>query len=760
MAGYSWTISNGTITSGANAPIVTYTSGVSDSVMLQLTVTNAFGCAASTNAAIPINPPPSALISPNPAVVNANTPGNQADAPPGQTSYTWTIVNGVITSATNSQSITYVSGMTGAVTLGLTVGNGLGCNPASSTLLVPIQRPPLPLAGWSFRTNYYNSFTFSNGLGETTTGLTFDGTNYWSCSGGSHNGARFANYDTNGALISTNSPGLDFRSVFTDANGAVLARQYDDNIIYQQTAPGVFTPSGIALTGGNLDAQSAVVLNGAGTAYLAMSSGVVSRWDPDGDFLGTVNLQGFGAVSNENISPQNRGIAAFGNFWLTYNGAGLASVWDKFGNRLAEISLSGAGATSDSDYSFSYCNGKFFVVDGAKGVWRGYDIGSSGKVAILGAPVNSAWNTDVQDKLLGTGQFVQVDTYFLSGITPFFPTITNVQTYEAALVYSDASFNNSSNLGNALASYVSEGGGVTMATFAFDTAAGLGIQGNLVSEDDLPFSEGGQSSGSELTMIEDVPAHPIFTGVVSFDGGSASFLNSPITILNGGTQLAHWSSRQPLVGIKDIEPGRVAGLNFYPPSSDVRSDFWVASTDGARLMANSLLWAGKVPPIILAGPSNQISGVGGSANFQVNAAGLPPLTYQWRLNGSNISGATQSNLLFSVQNGASGQYTVVVSNAYGLALSQFATLASPLEFLPISLAADGTFSLTLGSFDGTPISANRAARVKIYTTTDLSLPLNQWTLLSNPADLSDGLLTVPGLAISAAQSYFQAVEQP
>src|SRR5262249_2254807 len=160
------------------------------------------------------------------------------------------------------------------------------------------------------------------------------------------------------------------------------ARQYNSPIIYQQTSPGVFANSGVSLTGGSLDPQSSVVLNGAGTEFDAMSGGIVSRWNTNGAYLGSVNLQGFGSVSGAINTPQNRGLAAFGNYWLTYNGGGVLSAWDYSGNRLFQTVLPGAGTTSASDYSFSCCNGKVFIVDISGGLWRSFDIFSGASVAV------------------------------------------------------------------------------------------------------------------------------------------------------------------------------------------------------------------------------------------------------------------------------------------------------------------------------------------------------------------------------------------
>src|SRR6185436_4365795 len=63
------------------------------------------------------------------------------------------------------------------------------------------------------------------------------------------------------------------------------------------------------------------------------------------------------------------------------------------------------------------------------------------------------------------------------------------------------------------------------------------------------------------------------------------------------------------------------------------------------------------------------------ANFAVSATGTPPLYYQWRFNGSNLEGATNSTLLLpSVRLENSGIYQAVVFNSAGSADSSNATL--------------------------------------------------------------------------------------
>jgi len=80
-------------------------------------------------------------------------------------------------------------------------------------------------------------------------------------------------------------------------------------------------------------------------------------------------------------------------------------------------------------------------------------------------------------------------------------------------------------------------------------------------------------------------------------------------------------------------------------------------------------------PFILNQPTNQTTDVGGSASFSVTAGGSQPLSYQWRLGTNALSGATSSGLsLTNVQLSDAGNYSVVVSNAFGTVTSSNALL--------------------------------------------------------------------------------------
>jgi hypothetical protein len=70
-----------------------------------------------------------------------------------------------------------------------------------------------------------------------------------------------------------------------------------------------------------------------------------------------------------------------------------------------------------------------------------------------------------------------------------------------------------------------------------------------------------------------------------------------------------------------------------------------------------------VPPLITSQPTNVTVTAGNNASFSVTATGSLPLSYQWRLNGTNVSGATNSSVTISnAQPANAGNYSVVVAN--------------------------------------------------------------------------------------------------
>lgn len=95
-------------------------------------------------------------------------------------------------------------------------------------------------------------------------------------------------------------------------------------------------------------------------------------------------------------------------------------------------------------------------------------------------------------------------------------------------------------------------------------------------------------------------------------------------------------------------------------------------------LVSNLVWEvnGCTSPTVTVPPQNTTRTVGQNATFTVTATGTSPMTYQWKLGGANISGATTTSYTTnSVVLSANGsQYTVGVTNACGGAVSSAATL--------------------------------------------------------------------------------------
>jgi hypothetical protein len=216
-------------------------------------------------------------------------------------------------------------------------------------------------------------------------------------------------------------------------------------------------------------------------------------------------------------------------------------------------------------------------------------------VALLFADVTT-WAAEVHSKVVGTGlisgsvDLINVGTSG-GGSTPSLATLL---TYDGVMVWSDASFVSASLMGDRLADYVDAGGGVVAQAFASD---GAPLGGRWSTGGYSPMTPSSFTQGTPLTLgTISQPAHPLFTNVNSFSGGSGSWHDTG-TLNPNATLLAQWSNGDIFAAELGTFNGTTLSLNFFPPSTDSRSDFWNANTDGAVLMANGLSYVAGGNPI-------------------------------------------------------------------------------------------------------------------------------------------------------------------
>ena len=110
-------------------------------------------------------------------------------------------------------------------------------------------------------------------------------------------------------------------------------------------------------------------------------------------------------------------------------------------------------------------------------------------------------------------------------------------------------------------------------------------------------------------------------------------------------------------------------------STDSGSYTVVVSNSAGSVTSSAAVLTVNTPPTITTQPASQTVNQGQAASFSVVATGTAPFSYQWKLGGVAISGATAATYgIASVQPGNAGSYTVVVSNSVGPVTSSAAVL--------------------------------------------------------------------------------------
>ena len=160
-----------------------------------------------------------------------------------------------------------------------------------------------------------------------------------------------------------------------------------------------------------------------------------------------------------------------------------------------------------------------------------------------------------------------------------------------------------------------------------------------------------------------------------------------------------------------------------------------------------------LPPKITEQPQSQIVSAGGTATLSVAASG-DDLRYQWKLNDTAIAGATGATLTLSnLQAANAGDYTVVVSNDGGEAVSTTATLevfaGAVTQDLVVHLKFDDNLNDASGKGNnGTAVGAPGFAAGKIGQAVHVPSGAD-YVSLGAPADLNFGADTDFSIALWA-----------
>lgn len=143
-------------------------------------------------------------------------------------------------------------------------------------------------------------------------------------------------------------------------------------------------------------------------------------------------------------------------------------------------------------------------------------------------------------------------------------------------------------------------------------------------------------------------------------------------------------------------------------------------------------------PRIVSQPQSLTVTEGEAASFTVVAEGEPPLSYQWRKDGGNISGATSATYsIAAAQESDEGSYDVVVSNGFGSVTSDPATLTVE----PAPIGADIWMS-----FKGTT-TVPGVGSVADEDVVSLNTGSGQWSLMFDGSDVGLSGFQIDGMAV-------------
>jgi hypothetical protein len=151
-----------------------------------------------------------------------------------------------------------------------------------------------------------------------------------------------------------------------------------------------------------------------------------------------------------------------------------------------------------------------------------------------------------------------------------------------------------------------------------------------------------------------------------------------------------------------------SSLSFGPVTAADAGSFQVVATNvfGATSSDSRILTVTPSAPNIASQPSASTINVGGSVTLSVSALGTSPITYQWKKDGVNISGANGSSYSISSAKATdSGGYSVVVTNVVGSVTSSSAKLTVN-ELAPAILTQPSSSTVAVGSGVSFTVSAS------------------------------------------------------
>ncbi len=235
----------------------------------------------------------------------------------------------------------------------------------------------------------------------------------------------------------------------------------------------------------------------------------------------------------------------------------------------------------------------------------------------------------------------------------------------------------------------------------------------------LTASGGSTTSSGGFTYTVGAPTINTQPSSQTVAAGSAVSFSVSATASDGGTLTYRWSKDGA-----EIVGATSSTYSIASASSSSAGTYSVVVTNtvtggSSTTTSNDAVLTVVTPPSISTQPTDRTVVTGASTSFSVVATGSGTLTYQWRLNGSNITGATSDTYeIASAASGNAGIYSVVVTNTVSgvgasvvsdnatltIATAQTPTITQQPENASVLAGGTANFSVTAAVTDGGSLS--------------------------------------------------------
>ncbi len=696
---YQWK-KNGTSITGATAASYTTAAETTADNGAQFTavVSNSVGSVTSNAATLTVNPAPlapSITAQPSSVTITAGQTATFSVTATGTAplSYQWS-QNGTAISGATSSSYTTPAETTSASGAQFTVvvSNSVGSATSNAATLTVNAAPVAPSI-----TTQPSSVTIT--AGQTATfSVTATGTaplSYqWSQNGTAISGATSSSYTT--PAETTSASGAQFTVVVSNSAGSATSNAATLTVNPAPVAPSITTqPSSVTITAGQTATFS---VTSTGTAPLSY------QWSQNGTAIS-------GATSSSYTTPAETTSASGAQFTVVLsNSVGNAT------SNAATLTVNPAPVapsitTQPSSVTITAGQTATFSVTATGTAPLSYQWSQNG-TAISGA-TSSSYTTPAETTSASGAQFTVVVSNSVGNATsnaatvtvnpaPVAPSITTQPSSVTITAGQTATFSVTATGAAPLSYQWSQNGtaisGATSSSYTTpaETTSASGAQFTVV----VSNSVGSATSNAATLTVNPAPVAPSITAqpsnVTITAGQTATF---SVTATGTAPLTYQWSQNgSAITGATSSSyttPAETTSASGAQFTVVVSNSVGGATSNAATLTVN----AAPVAPSIATQPSSVTITAGQTATFSVTATGTAPLSYQWKKNGTSITGATAASYTTPAETTADSgaQFTVVVSNSVGNATSNAATLTvNPAPVAPSITAQPSNVTITAG----------------------------------------------------------------